>query len=1126
MQGLQGIQGIQGFDGGLLTPGSYVGKAIKNGTAQTIPNGTDTVVTLVDDFDPNNWFTSNQFKPTTAGYYLINAQVWWNAGSVNNNQTNIQLRKNGSTQVAIAQNPIANTTIGYFQSINTILYFNGTSDYIELTAFTGNPTSQDINGASTGTWLDAALYAYGPQGTQGVQGLTGTQGATGLQGIQGIQGLIGLQGLQGLTGTQGAVGLQGTIGAQGTVGNTGSQGSTGSTGSQGAIGTQGTTGTTGGTGSQGTTGATGSQGTTGGTGATGSQGIQGITGTTGSIGSQGVQGIQGVQGTTGTTGGTGAQGTTGLQGLTGLQGITGETGAQGAIGSTGSQGAIGTQGTTGATGSQGTIGTTGSQGTVGSQGTTGDTGSQGAIGSTGAQGAIGSQGSIGATGSQGTTGGIGAQGSIGSQGTTGGTGGTGSQGIQGITGGTGGTGSQGLQGIQGIQGVQGLQGIQGVQGAIGIGTQGIQGVQGLTGLQGIQGILGFQGTTGTSIQGTTGLQGIQGILGTGVQGIQGIAGGGGGSLAILDEGSTVVSSATAINFIGDCITATDAGGGQADITITCSSGGGCPDEYMLIASNSGYTKDFESGSYILFYGSDKVGWNGAEWDAAYFGNNVARIKRNRVTCGVPLPIDVFPGDIITLCGTAYISYVSGDQVSPPSLTTNLVYATCTDFTTGDDPFTNTLFISEGFENQKNMYCFSTVHVLSETLAACNTLLFVGIGVDNTNEGATYYTKFTYTLSIQRECIDLTPNMLLKLCCEPSVEEIVFDSSLTIGDFFVDDEGNCWQAFAKSGLPVTGSRVVQTTYVSCQDCVDNNPCPENLVAEACCGQPEQIYTGALPGVGTGDTFVDTYGFCWEVIGTTPAPITSTVYLGAAYAGTSCGSQTCTNANNCPDVYSIADCCKGARGFTTLPLLGGGVAPGDTFVDTFGMCWTVDYSPSPGKLVNLPFIEVDTITGVEDCKTCTNANPCPEEYYYTFVNCCTNQTAVGILNPGYNVGQTLSMITSSLPGIEECWRIVSWSNTGTATITISLVTGSFENCKSCILNGPGCQSELFEVSDCCGTLPNQLVVAPSYLGTGNTIVDTLGRCWYIELPVSGTPTIIFALVYDGNCEECKNQYPCQA
>jgi len=146
VQGTQGIQGIQGLDGGMLTPGTYVGKAIKNGTAQTIPNGADTVVTLIDDFDPNGWFTSNKFQPTIGGYYLVNAQVWWEAGSVNNNQTNIQLRKNGSTQVSIAQNPIANTTIGYFQSINTIIYFNGTTDYIELTAFTGNPTSQNIAG--------------------------------------------------------------------------------------------------------------------------------------------------------------------------------------------------------------------------------------------------------------------------------------------------------------------------------------------------------------------------------------------------------------------------------------------------------------------------------------------------------------------------------------------------------------------------------------------------------------------------------------------------------------------------------------------------------------------------------------------------------------------------------------------------------------------------------------------------------------------------------------------------------------------------------------------------------------------------------------------------------------------
>lgn len=175
-QGTQGAQGPQGATASLSTS-NYLVKAIKGGSSQTIPNGADTVVTFIDEFDPQNWFSSNKFQPNIAGYYNIQVAVWWDAGSVTNNQSNIQIRKNGTTQVAIQQTQIV-TGAGYGQEIDIIVYFNGTTDYIEVTAFTGNTTSQNINGASSGTWITAALITTGPQGAQGAQGATGAQGST------------------------------------------------------------------------------------------------------------------------------------------------------------------------------------------------------------------------------------------------------------------------------------------------------------------------------------------------------------------------------------------------------------------------------------------------------------------------------------------------------------------------------------------------------------------------------------------------------------------------------------------------------------------------------------------------------------------------------------------------------------------------------------------------------------------------------------------------------------------------------------------------------------------------------------------------------------------------------------
>ncbi len=149
-----------GGGGAGLIAGDYVVRATKQGGSQTINNGADTVVTFADDFDPQGWFASDKFQPTVAGYYTLYAQVWWDAGSITNNQNNIQFRKNGTTQLAIVQDQIV-TGAGYAQTISTITYFNGTTDYVEVTAYTGNTTSQNINSSGNGTFFTAALYAYG-----------------------------------------------------------------------------------------------------------------------------------------------------------------------------------------------------------------------------------------------------------------------------------------------------------------------------------------------------------------------------------------------------------------------------------------------------------------------------------------------------------------------------------------------------------------------------------------------------------------------------------------------------------------------------------------------------------------------------------------------------------------------------------------------------------------------------------------------------------------------------------------------------------------------------------------------------------------------------------------------------
>ena len=167
-----------------------------------------------------------------------------------------------------------------------------------------------------------------------------------------------------------------------------------------------------------------------------------------------------------------------------------------------------------------------------------------------------------------------------------GAGGTGPQGPSGVTGAQGPqgpsgasvTGAQGPQGPSGasVTGAQGPQGPQGPSGASVTGAQGPQGPQGVTGAQGPQGVPGAQGPQGPSGASVTGAQGPRGATGsTGAQGPQGPSGpagsGGGTSIVIKDEGTTITSNVASINFVGSGVTASNTGN---DVTITITGGGG------------------------------------------------------------------------------------------------------------------------------------------------------------------------------------------------------------------------------------------------------------------------------------------------------------------------------------------------------------------------------------------------------------------------------------------------------------------------------------------------------------------------------------------------------------------------
>ena len=146
-----------------LAASSYIAVGILSAD-QTITAGADALISFVDYADTQVWWdaTTKRFTPNIAGYYDINLSAWFASGAVSNNQTNLQIRKNGNT-FALSQELI-NTFIGQSLMLSRMIYLNGTTDYIDFTVYTANTTSQVLQKGTadgSGTYFTAALISSG-----------------------------------------------------------------------------------------------------------------------------------------------------------------------------------------------------------------------------------------------------------------------------------------------------------------------------------------------------------------------------------------------------------------------------------------------------------------------------------------------------------------------------------------------------------------------------------------------------------------------------------------------------------------------------------------------------------------------------------------------------------------------------------------------------------------------------------------------------------------------------------------------------------------------------------------------------------------------------------------------------
>ena len=111
-------------------------------TTQSIPNNTFTKVTCqTEEFDTNSNYdntTNYRFTPTVAGYYMVTGSTS-TGGALPFNL--ISLYKNGSEFKRGTQGD----SVGVLQNIiSALIYFNGTTDYVELYTLQASGSSQNL----------------------------------------------------------------------------------------------------------------------------------------------------------------------------------------------------------------------------------------------------------------------------------------------------------------------------------------------------------------------------------------------------------------------------------------------------------------------------------------------------------------------------------------------------------------------------------------------------------------------------------------------------------------------------------------------------------------------------------------------------------------------------------------------------------------------------------------------------------------------------------------------------------------------------------------------------------------------------------------------------------------------
>ena len=143
--------------GTLMGTGNMPAFSAYQSSAQTLSNGVFTKLQFqTEEFDTNSNFdnaTNYRFTPTVAGYYQINGG--WQPTTAPTINLAVNLYKNGS---AYKQGPYITASLSNSNyNVSSVVYLNGSTDYIELYAYNNSGGNVVVVAALIATYFNGVM---------------------------------------------------------------------------------------------------------------------------------------------------------------------------------------------------------------------------------------------------------------------------------------------------------------------------------------------------------------------------------------------------------------------------------------------------------------------------------------------------------------------------------------------------------------------------------------------------------------------------------------------------------------------------------------------------------------------------------------------------------------------------------------------------------------------------------------------------------------------------------------------------------------------------------------------------------------------------------------------------------